>query len=55
LFLEPIETDNKTAGPSNRAPPRTAPMVHGSSITGNGIWALVITGKLLVITGNGNH
>jgi hypothetical protein len=27
----------------------------GSRITSNGIWALVITGKLLVITGDGNY
>jgi hypothetical protein len=31
------------------------PLKHGSRITSNGIWALVITGKLLVITGNGDY
>jgi hypothetical protein len=28
---------------------------HGSQITSNGLGALVITGKSLVITGDGNH
>ena len=28
---------------------------HGSRITSNGMWAMVITGKLLVITGNGHY
>jgi hypothetical protein len=28
---------------------------HGSQITGDGIWALVISGKSLVVTGDANY
>ena len=34
---------------------RRRQVASGSQITGNGIWALVITGELLVITGDGDY
>ena len=34
---------------------RATHLDHGSRITSNGIWALVITGNILVITGNGDY